>query len=384
MRIGFITPEYPHFKIKHAAGLGTSIGNLVKALENQGHTICLFVYGQDQDDFFVEKNIHFYLIGDVSYAFGKWYRYRKHIENVVQASINKETLQLIEIPDWTGISAFMSFTVPIVMRFHGSDRYFCHLEGRKQKWKNKLFEYLAVRGAHAYIAPTAFAGQLSKKLFKISDKKSIVTIHHGLQLDRFENLNPVIFNSKTILYLGTLIRKKGVLELPEIFKLVKQQIPDAKLVLIGSDAPDISTGSPSTWKLMKQWFNESYLKDVQYLGKTPYNEVQAFIKNAHVCVFPTFAETFGMVTVEAMALQKPVVHSNIGWAQELMVDGSSGFLIHPKAHELYANKIVTLLQDENLCLNMGEAARQFVEQHFDIKKQVQKNIEFYKKKIEEY
>ncbi|NRR92015.1 glycosyltransferase family 4 protein [Winogradskyella undariae] len=381
MKIGFIAPEYPHTKIKQAAGLGTSIGNLVEALSQQGHTIYLFIYGQEQDDYFVENSIHFYLIGDVSYGVGKWFRYRKHIQSVVQAVIIKEKLQLIEVPDWTGISAFMKFTVPIVMRFHGSDCYFCYLEGRKQKLKNKVFEQFAVRGASAYITPTAFAGHVTKRLFNISNKKSIETIYHGLDLHSFKNTDPSLFDSKTILYIGTLIRKKGMLELPEIFNLVKNRVPDAKLLLIGSDAPDVLTRSASTWALMKQRFNKTALKDVQYLGRIPYSKVQTYIKNSQVCVFPTFAETFGMVTVEAMALQKPVVNSNIGWAQELMEDTVSGYLVSPAAHKLYADKISKLLQDENLCLSMGKAARSFVEEHFDIKKQAIKNIEFYKKII---
>ncbi|EPR74688.1 Glycosyltransferase [Winogradskyella psychrotolerans RS-3] len=382
MRIGFITPEYPCDKVKQVAGLGTSLGVLAKALVREGHIVYVFVYGQDCDVFINEEGVNIYLIANVSFGFGKWFRYRKYIQKRVQNIIEKEQIAILEVPDWTGISAFMRFSIPVVMRFHGSDRYFCHLEGRKQKWKNKLFEHLGVRGASAYIAPTTFAGQLTKTLFKISDNKSIETIKHGLPVNDFKNLEPSIFESRTILYIGTIIRKKGVLELPEIFNLVKEQVPDAKLVLIGSDAPDISTGSSSTWELMKHSFEDNCIKDVQYLGKVPYNEVQTFIKTAHVCVFPTFAETFGMVTVEAMALQKPVVNSNIGWAQELMEDGKSGFLMDPEAHKLYADKVITLLQDEALCLSMGQAARRYVEEHFDMKKQATKNIEFYKKIIE--
>ncbi|WP_458627279.1 glycosyltransferase family 4 protein [Winogradskyella sp. PC D3.3] len=378
IKIAFLTPEYPHSKVKYAAGLGTSVGNLTKALGKQGHSIYVFVYGQNKDDYFIENGIHFYLIGDKNYRFAKWFRYRKHIQHSIQKVISEENIDILEVADWTGISALMRFSIPVVMRFHGSDRYFCYLEGRKQKLKNKLFELLAVRGAVAFIAPTAFAGQLSKKLFKISDKKAIETIHYGLQLENFINDKPTIFETNTVLYIGTLVRKKGVLELPEIFKKVKQKVPTAKLVLIGSDAPDIVTGSSSTWVLMKERFKDINLRDVQYVGKVPYSEVQNYIKNAHVCVFPTFAETLGMVTIESMALQKPVVNSNIGWAQELMEDGKSGFLIHPKAHELYASKIVSLLGNEDLCLNMGKAAKQFVEERFDIDKQAKKNIVFYR------
>jgi glycosyltransferase involved in cell wall biosynthesis len=101
------------------------------------------------------------------------------------------------------------------------------------------------------------------------------------------------------------------------------------------------------------------------------------MKQAQVCVFPSFAETLGMVTIEAMALQKPVVNTNNGWAQELIIHGKSGFLVHPQNHSDYANRIITLLKDTNLCLTMGKNARQRVEDIFDIEKIAQQNIVFY-------
>ncbi|MBU2952140.1 glycosyltransferase family 4 protein [Tamlana agarivorans] len=378
MKLAYITPEYPHPKVKHAAGLGTSIGNLTKALVEAGHDVYVFVYGQKETTDFVEDGIHFHLIADKNYALGKWFRYRIHIQDYVQKEIIKHKIQLLEVPDWTGISAFMRFSVPLVMRFHGSDTYFCHLEERPQKKKNKFFEQFAVRGSQAYIAPTTFAGEQSKKLFEIKNK-TIKTIHYGLQLEQFNNTVPEQFQEYSLLYIGTLIRKKGVFELPEIFKQVKTQYPNAKLLLIGSDSADIQTGSSSTWNLLQETFDSDLLHDVNYLGKLPYAEVQQHIRQAHVCVFPTYAETLGMVTIESMALQKPVVNSNIGWAQELMEDGKSGYLVHPSDHELFAQRIISLFADKTLCLNMGKQARTYVEQHFDMKKQVEKNVEFYKK-----
>ena len=84
---------------------------------------------------------------------------------------------------------------------------------------------------------------------------------------------------------------------------------------------------------MQNKFQDNDLRSVTYLGKIPYHEVQQYIKKAHVCVFPSFAETLGMVTIEAMAMQKPVVNTKIGWAKELIVDGESGFLVYPKNHQ---------------------------------------------------
>jgi len=90
-----------------------------------------------------------------------------------------------------------------------------------------------------------------------------------------------------------------------------------------------------------------------------------------------------MVTIEAMALQKPVVNTNIGWAQELMEDGISGFLVDPKNHSHFANRIITLLKDTNFCLTMGKNARQRVVAVFDIEKIVHQNIVFYQSIIGE-
>ncbi|WP_264531305.1 glycosyltransferase family 4 protein [Flavobacterium sp. N502540] len=380
MHIALLTPEFPHAKVEHAAGIGTSIKNLATSLVKKGVSVSVFVYGQKTEEIIIENQIRIHLIKERKYSFLGWFFHRKYIQKYCNAVIKKESISVIEAPDWTGITAFMKFRIPLIIRFHGSDTYFCHLENRKQKLKNFWFEKWALNRAAAFIAPTSFAGNLSKKLFGINNKE-IKTIHYGLELQNFTNNSPTIYDKGLLLYVGTLIRKKGVLELPQIFNQVRKEFPNLKLVLIGGDSYDIKTNSGSTWQLMQSKFKDDDLRNVDYLGKIPYNEIEHYIKKANVCVFPTFAETLGMVTIEAMAMQKAVVNSNIGWAQELIVDGESGYLVHPAEHDLFANRITTLLKDESLCLKIGENARERVEAKFDINKIVQENIEFYRRII---
>ncbi|NEW78283.1 MAG: glycosyltransferase family 4 protein [Gelidibacter sp.] len=381
MHIAFLTPEYPHQKINHSAGIGSSIKNLAVALSKKGHDITVIVYAQKKSEIFEEEGVNIHLLENKKYNFGKWYFYRKYIQNYCEKLIKTKKIDLIEAPDWTGITAFMKFKIPLVIRFHGSDTYFCYLEKRKQKLKNFWFEKLAVKKAAAFIAPTSFAGEVSQKLFGIKDR-TIKTIHYGLDLQKFENLNPEVYENGLILYIGTIIRKKGVLELPAIFSLVEKQYPRAKLILIGGDSFDIISQSKSTWGLIQQELAVNIREKVIYLGKIPYQEVQAYMKKAHVCVFPTFAETLGMVTIESMALLKPVVNSNIGWAQELIVDGESGFLVHPENHQQYAEKIISIIENKQLAVQMGQNARRRVESVFNIEKIADKNIEFYKSLID--
>ena len=380
MHIAFLTPEYPHKKISHAAGIGTSIKNLAVALVKENCKVSIIVYGQNKSLVFEDEGVVIHVLEDKNYRFAKWYWYRKYIQNYCNQLIKEQNITILEAADWTGITAFMRFKIPLVIRFHGSDTYFCHLEKRKQKLKNFWFEKLALQKAKAFIAPTTFAGNLSQKLFGLQNKK-IQTIHNGLELGKFENSHPEEYQNGLLLYIGTIIRKKGVLELPKIFNQVRQQHPQASLILIGGDSSDIETQSQSTWQLMQNRFQDDDLHSVTYLGKIPYHEVQQYIKKAHVCVFPSFAETLGMVTIEAMAMQKPVVNTKIGWAKELIVDGESGFLVHPKNHQEYAAKITSILKDNVLAKKLGENARERVEKKFEITKIAAENIAFYKSLI---
>jgi glycosyltransferase involved in cell wall biosynthesis len=380
MHIAFLTSEYPHEQITHAAGIGTSIKNLVTALVKKDIRISVFVYGQKTDAVFTEEGVKIHLIAHQRYPYLSWYRHRKHIEKYLNAHIISDKIDLVEAPDWTGITAFMNLKAPLLIRFHGSDAYFCHLENRKQKFKNFVFEKLGVNKASAYIAPTAYAGEVSKYIFKINNKP-IRTIHYGLSLSQFDNAAPMQFQKGMILYIGTIIRKKGVFELPHILEKVLAEFPEAKLVMIGGDSSDILTQSASTWELLRNSLNEKVKERISYLGKVPYREIQQHIKNANVCVFPTFAETLGMVTIESMAMQKAVVNSNIGWAKELIDDGENGFLVHPTNHELYANRILELLKEDNLCRSIGKNAREKVESTFDIEKLVIDNIDYYRQII---
>lgn len=381
MNIGFLTPEYPHPKVSHAAGIGTSIKNLAMALVDKGVKVYVFVYHQKVNEVFTDQGATIHLIAKKNYQFLTWYYYRLQLQNYINQVIKNEKIDIVEAPDWTGITSFMRFKAPLVIRFHGSDAYFCKLEKRKQKFKNYVLEKLALKNAKAFIAPTTFAGNETRKIFSLN-KNKIKTIHYGLQLENFENKTPEIYSKNVILYIGTVIRKKGVFELAEIFNKVVNKIPDAQLIVIGNDSSDIKTGEKSTYKLVEKKFSNTAKKQVRYLGKIPYSEVKEHIKNAHVCAFPSFAETLGMVTIEAMALQKPVVNTSMGWAQEIIDDGINGYLVHPTNNDLYAKRILELLNNKNLCLQLAKAARLKVEARFDIEKNADVNIAYYRTVLE--
>ncbi|MFH6769635.1 glycosyltransferase family 4 protein [Gaetbulibacter aquiaggeris] len=375
MKIAFLTPEYPHLKMKNAGGIGTSIFNLSKALSDLGHEINILAYGQDKDDYFLEGNIHFFKIKNMKVKGVSLILTQKKVERLINSLYASGKIDILEAPDWTGFTAFVNPKCPLVIRENGSDTYFCYLDDRKVKYKNKFLEKRALKKADGIISVSAFTGNLTNELFNLN--RNFTVIPNSIDASLFQ---PKQSDSEkiTILYFGTLIRKKGLLELPEIFNVVHNSNKEVELILVGKDSADIKTGSSSTWQLMQPLFNKTALKKVSYLGAVDYSRIQDLIKDATVCVFPTFAEALPVSWLEAMAMEKAIVASNIGWANEMIEDGKEGFLVHPTQHKQYAECILELLDDDKKRLQFGIAAREKVKLQFSHNLIAKRSIEFYK------
>ncbi|RXJ45409.1 glycosyltransferase family 4 protein [Gelidibacter gilvus] len=373
MHIAFLTPEFPDSNLSRSGGLGTSIKNLARGLVAQGVTVTVFVVGQQEDSNFKSEDIHIISVATKNHMAFKWYLERKRYQKIIQKHIDKEGIDLIEAPDWTGISAFMKFTVPLIIRLHGSDGYFCHLDSRKQKRKHQFLEKRALKGADAIVSVSKFTADLTKQIFGLN--KTIATIPNGINTDDFKPLD-IAINQGQLLYFGTLIRKKGVLELAEIFNRVVERVPHCTLLLIGKDANDVFENT-STVSLFMALLSEEAKQRMIHLDEVPYAEIKAHIASSQVVVLPSFAEAFPMTWLETLAMEKALVSSNIGWAKELMVDGVTGFTVDPKDHELYAENIIGLLNDSDKCVEFGKAGREHVINHFSTSIIVKKNMALY-------
>ncbi len=315
MHLAFLTPEYPHPRSTSSGGLGTSIKNMVTALAEKGIKVTVFIYGQKQNKIFTEGGINFHLIKQQNYKFLGWYLHRKFLEKYLNKIIIKEKIKALEAPDWTGITAFMQLKCPLIIRFHGSDAYFCQLENRPQKKKNFWFEKKALEGADHLLSVSQFTADKTAEIFRL--KKQVTVIPNSVDVARFipqpEKLEP-----GNILYFGTLIRKKGVLELPEIFNLLVKEKPQVHFLFAGRDVMDIKTGR-STKELMLEKFSHAAANQLVWLDNLPYEEILEQIANAHVVVLPSFAEALPMTWIEAMAMEKSI--GDIGYRMGKRSDG---------------------------------------------------------------
>lgn len=376
LKIAFLTPEFPHPKIGSSGGIGTSILNLSKGLLINNCEVCVLVYGQEKDDYFYENGIHFYQIKNIKVkGFSSWLTQKK-IQKLINKLFLEKKIDVVEAPDWTGFSSGIKPKCPLVVKLHGSDTYFCHLDNRPVKLINKKNEKKALQNADGLLSVSDYTARITKELFGLN--RDFTVIPNSVDLDYFSDEEEFSQNNNTILYFGTLIRKKGLLELPLIFNEIYKLNSEAKLVLIGRDASDVISGNSSTWSMMQTLFDEEALKNVSYMGAIPYQEMKSQIVKASVCVFPTFAEALPVSWIEAMAMQKAIVASDIGWANEIIDNGIDGYLEHPKNHHEFAVKVANLLDDREKNKKFGTEARKKVINKFSLDTVAKQNIEFYK------
>jgi len=109
------------------------------------------------------------------------------------------------------------------------------------------------------------------------------------------------------------------------------------------------------------------------------NDVESIINIFDIGILSTYGESFSNAIMEYMALSKPVIATEGGGTNELVVNGETGFIIAQKSPDLLAEKIDYLLNDENLRHIMGENGRKRIQKEFNIDKMIRRHMKLYRK-----
>jgi glycosyltransferase involved in cell wall biosynthesis len=116
---------------------------------------------------------------------------------------------------------------------------------------------------------------------------------------------------------------------------------------------------------------------VKYLGFVA--NVEELLRATQILVFPSYyREGLPRVVIEAAACAVPTVGADVPGTRDAIEDGVTGFLVPPKDHRLLAERIGQLLDDEDLRVRMGSAARQKALREFDVDLITEKQLEVYK------
>ena len=211
--------------------------------------------------------------------------------------------------------------------------------------------------------------------------KRLIYIANGVDVKRFNpNMDDSIIkkkhnivNRQVIFSLRWHEPKNGIEYLIKAVPFVIREIPNAIFIIGGSGIL-----RKHHEKLAKKLRVNQH---VLFVGHIPAEELSLYYAACDVFVIPSIVEAFGLVTVEAMACGKPVVGTNVGGIPDTIEDGVNGFLVEPRNPREIADKIVTLLQDPELRIEMGVKGAQIAETKFNLEKRLDKIVEFYSQLI---
>lgn len=170
---------------------------------------------------------------------------------------------------------------------------------------------------------------------------------------------------RILLFVGRLIRIKGVHRLLKAMPLIAGRYPDAVLVIVGS-AYYNSRRTTGYTRLLHRLARVLSPGRVRFVPFVPHNRIQEWFVLADAAVVPSCnKEAFGLVNVEAMASGIPVIAARAGGMTEIVEHGVTGWLLEEAGlEEAVAAAAGWLLEDGMLCRQMGEAGRCRVLEHF--------------------
>lgn len=180
---------------------------------------------------------------------------------------------------------------------------------------------------------------------------------------------PGVFN---FVFVGRLVRDKGINELVEAFERLNKEHPDTRLLLVGRQEPELNPLKPES--LAKIDSNPS----IEAVGLQ--SDVRPWLASSDAFVFPSYREGFPNVVIEAGAMCLPSIVTDINGSREIIIEGQNGIIIPPRnADSLYAAMKQFVEQTQNL-KRMASSARPLIASRYE-QGYVWKCLKDYYKKI---
>jgi spore coat protein SA len=169
-------------------------------------------------------------------------------------------------------------------------------------------------------------------------------------------------NRPVVLYVGRLVPQKGVHHLLAAIPALIARAPDVLIVIVGSALYGSHRQTGYVKRLHRQ--ARKWKKHVHFQPYVPHHEIPRWFVMADIAVVPSIGqEAFGLVNLEAMAAELPVVATRAGGMKEVVADGETGFLVNPEAPLIVpelAARIGHLLVHEPVRREMGRKGRERV------------------------
>ena len=216
-----------------------------------------------------------------------------------------------------------------------------HVVSRKAKI-NQIIRRVAYRSISKFILLNHNQTEEFQRFYKVSKEKILFS-----RLGNFDVIRAFgrkrETNTRNILFFGRISPYKGVEFLLEAFHSLMADYPDSKLIIAGGGKFHFD---------LSPYLNDPQIEIINEYIST--DCLATLIQDAEFVVCPYVSATQSGVVASALALNKPVIATNVGGLPEMIMDGETGLLIEPKNVESLRNAIRLFLDNPDIVKNMTE------------------------------
>jgi glycosyltransferase involved in cell wall biosynthesis len=382
MNIAIFTNNY----LPNPYGVTVSVETFREELEKRGHAVYIFApIWKGYTD--TNPNVFRYPSIDIEFKFRfplplpySW-RIRKILKNLKIDIIHAQHPNLLG-------SAARRFAkkkkIPLVFTWHTLyDRYMNFVPLVPKKWAANYITKKAVayaNGADAVIAPTASIIPILKKW---GVKKEIIPIATGIKAEEFFGADREVIRKKykiaddeIVLFLVSRLTEEKNIEF--VFRAVKNILADSPLgkvkFLVAGDGYLLP-------KLKKYCEAEKISASVIFAGLVPHGELKNYYASADIFVYGSKSETQGIIPLEAMYMNLPIVAVDSTGVSSLMLNKANGFLVREDEKE-FSDPVLKLINDASLRKRFGEASGKIARENFTSEVCTEKLLRVYENCLE--
>jgi colanic acid/amylovoran biosynthesis glycosyltransferase len=284
----------------------------------------------------------------------------------LNAFVAKHRIQLIHAHFGPGAAEIMPLAsrlnIPLVVTFHGWDLKVRGEQSAPVSPYERLYRWRLPRLLRQATEIICVSENWRHRILTFGCKpEKVRTNYLGIDSTFFDG-NRGQFDPDSIIYVGRLIRRKGVHNLLEAVRILRDRGVRANLTIVGE--------GPESEKLKATVAAQNL--PVTFLGKKDPAQIRELLRFAAVLCAPSttaegeMAEALGLVLLESQAMGVPVVGTRNGGIPETFVDGETGYLVDQESTPALADALGKLLGNEPVNRAFGQRARAFICDRFDI------------------
>lgn len=203
-------------------------------------------------------------------------------------------------------------------------------------------------------------------LIKFGEKKPIHIIENTIEkTDTLERQQ----NRFMFIHIGRFVFYKNIEVIIKAIKIVKEQFPQIRLVLVG--------GGPNKESLQKLVQNLGLESNIEFVGYITAEKKYEFTSESNALLFPSLCEGFGLVILEAFSQKRPVLASNIPPMADIIEHGKTGYLIDPHDPVQWAQKIIALIKEPSISQSIGQEGYKTLQEKYNQEIFYQKLVKMY-------